>query len=263
VIFLVNMTLSSRGVRLRGLLTSVLDFCYPGICANCDATVGSGATLCAECEAHLDALAAAAQCDRCGMPVERDGAPCASCVGGGVPHYERVIRLGVFEDPLKNLIHQMKYHRRWTLGEFLASRLAATERAKGILHGADVLVPVPLHFRRHVERGYNQVDVIARRLGGEKRKIPVVHVLRRTRNTETQTHIHSHEKRLANVRDAFALRRAARHIADKHVIVVDDVMTTGATLNAVARVLNQAEPASLCVMCLAIADPKRRGFEVV
>ena len=250
-------------VKLPAPIAQLLDFCYPGICANCNATVGSAVPLCADCDAKLDVIIAAPQCDRCGMPAASDGAPCAHCVGGGVPHYERVIRLGVFDDPLKHLIHQMKYHRRWSIGEYLASRLAATERAKGILQGTDVLVPVPLHFRRHVERGYNQADVIARKLAGEQRKIPVVHALRRTRNTETQTHLHSHEKRVANMRDAFALRRAARRLRDKHVVVVDDVMTSGATLQAVARVLKKAEPASLCVMALAIADPKRRGFEVI
>jgi ComF family protein len=197
------------------------------------------------------------------MPLATHGAPCPHCLGKGVPHFERIIRLGVFEHPLKHLVHQMKYHKHWVLGEYLADKLADTERAKGLLTETDALVPVPLHFRRHVARGYNQADVIARKLGGGGRKIRVVHALRRTRDTETQTHLPSHDKRVENVRGAFALRRAAKHLRGRHVVVVDDVTTSGSTLQEIARTLKEAEPASLCAIVLAIADRKGRGFEVI
>jgi len=149
------------------------------------------------------------------------------------------------------------------LWEFLAARLAETERAKGLLTETSVLVPVPLHFKRHIERGYNQADVIARELGGGGRGIKVLHALRRTRATETQTHLHNHDKRVENVRGAFALRRVARHLRGKHVVVVDDVMTSGSTMLEIARTLKAAEPASLSAIVLAIADRKGRGFEVI
>lgn len=250
-------------MHLKRLLDHVLDFCYPGICANCDATIGDGSALCPDCAAKLDALACAAACELCAMPLPTNAAPCAHCLGKGVPHFERVIRLGVFDDPLKHLIHQMKYHKRWPLGELLAAQLAATERGKGLLTETQVLVPVPLHFKRHLARGYNQADVIARQLGAGRRRIPVVHALRRTRDTETQTHLHSHQQRGENLRDAFALRRAAKSIRGKHVVIVDDVTTSGSTLQSAARTLKQADLASLCAIVLAIADPKRRGFEAI
>ncbi len=248
-------------MQIRRVFEHVLDFCYPGACANCDATTESSAILCGDCNIKLNALVSAPSCDRCALPIHSHGAPCPHCVGGGIPHYERVVRLGVFEDPLKHLIHQTKYHRRWPLGEFLADRLLDTERAKGLLTQTDVLIPVPLHLRRHVSRGYNQADVIARRLGA-RCKIPVIHAVRRVRNTESQTHL-SHADRIANIRGAFAPTRAAKKIRDKHVIVIDDVFTVGATMNEMARVLKQAEPASLCAMVLAIADPRRKGFEAI
>jgi ComF family protein len=249
-------------VPIPRLLGHVLDFAYPGICANCDATTGSLSQLCEGCDAMLDELIRAAACELCAMPLALDGAPCPYCKAKGIPHFDRVIRLGVFDDPLRHLIHQMKYHGRWALAEFLASRLFATERAKGLLTETQALVPVPLHFRRHVARGYNQADVIAAKIARLNRT-PVVYALRRTRNTETQTHLHSHAKRIENLRGAFALRRAARHLRGTHVIVVDDVMTTGATMLEVARTLKHAEPASLCAIVLAIADPKGRGFETI
>ena len=248
--------------RTLPLLRHVLDFCYPGVCACCDAGAAGGAVLCAECDAHLHQQTHSHACERCAMPVPYEGAPCPYCHGKGARWFGKILRLGVLEDPLKHLIHQMKYHRRWPLGELLADRLIGTERAKGLLTGTDVLVPVPLHLRRQLTRGYNQADVIARRIGW-RCGIPVLHAVRRTRNTDSQTNVHSQENRAANVRGAFELRRGAKALRGRHVVVVDDVMTTAATLASVARVLKKARPASLCAIVLAIADPRHRGFEAI
>ena len=248
--------------RAVPILRHVLNFCYPGVCTCCGGDAPGGAVLCRECDAHLLDQSRAHACERCAMPVAYEAAPCPYCHGDGAAWFEKVVRLGVFEDPLKHLIHQMKYHRRWPLGELLADRLVDTERAKGLLTGTEVLVPVPLHIRRHLTRGYNQADVITRRIGW-RCEIPVVHAVRRTRNTESQTNVHSQANRSANVRGAFELRRAAKALRGKHVVVVDDVMTTAATLASVARVLQRARPASLCAIVLAIADPRHRGFEAI
>jgi len=246
---------------LRTALGQTLDFCYPGICANCEASSEGGAVICDDCSAGLDALAASSSCDRCAMPLAGAGAPCPYCFGDGIRPFERMLRLGVFEDPLKHLIHLAKYHRRWPLCELLADRLVACERVKGLLTETDILVPVPLYLRRHISRGYNQADVIARRIGKVCR-IPVLHPARRVRNTETQTHL-SQAQRAANVRGAFALKRCARKLFAKHVVLVDDVMTTGSTLRELGRTLKHAAPASLSVLTLAIADKRGRGFEVI
>ena len=249
-------------MRLPAMVSRLLDFCFPSNCAACAQFLEGSTPLCAKCLQELDDLTHAPSCSLCGRPAATHAAPCAYCRGAGIAHFERVCRLGVFEDPLKHLVHQVKYHGRWPLAEFLADQLLQTERAKGLLTETQILVPVPLHSRRLNSRGFNQADVIARRLG-KQCCIPTVDALRRTRDTETQTSFHSHEARRRNVKDAFAARRAARAITDKHVVVVDDVMTTGATLNAVAQVLHQFHPASLCALTLAVADPKGRAFEVI
>jgi ComF family protein len=249
-------------VLLRRLVSNALDFCYPGACAVCDLPFEGGGFLCADCGGKLTALADAGACEHCAKPLPMPGV-CPYCHGRGVRPFERIIRIGTFDDPLKHLIHQMKYQKRWALAEHLADRLLNTERAKGLLTHTDVLVPVPLHIIRHVQRGYNQSEVIARRIGKVCDK-PVVRAVRRTRATATQTHLHSHDARVANVKGAFALRRAqGRKIFGKHVVVVDDVSTSGATLAAVGRALKEAAPASLCALVLAIADPKGRAFEAV
>src|SRR5207248_6755216 len=127
---------------------------------------------------------------------------------------------------------------RWPLAEFLADRLLDQERVKGLLSETDArdtrIVPVPLYFTRQIRRGYNQADLLARRLASQC-EIKLGNVISRIRPTETQTRL-SPTKREENVHGAFALidRDALR---DKHVIIIDDVKTTGATLQAVARAI--------------------------
>jgi ComF family protein len=242
----------------------VLDFCYPGVCAACKADCPGSQPLCPDCSIKLAQLEMGPACDRCARPVPEPNAPCPHCKGDGMRPYDRIIRLGLFDEPLKDVIHQMKYHRRWSLGEMLADRLLKQERVLGLLSETIArqtrIVPVPLYHWRQVSRGYNQSEVIARRIK-KRSDIKLAHPVARLRNTETQTNL-SPTRRIENVRDAFGLINA-RCIKGKHVIVVDDVMTTGATLQAVGRALKQANPASLCAIVVAVADPRHRDFQAI
>jgi ComF family protein len=246
---------------LTRVIRQVVEFCYPGQCAVCESAGEHRGALCASCLDDLRRLERMAGCSRCGRPLTQADSPCPYCMGRGIFPFQRIVRLGTFSDPLKHLIHQTKYHRRWELSEELADRLLEQERAKGVLTETDCLVAVPLHPLRHIGRGYNQAEVLARRLG-RRCDIRVVRPVVRLRNTATQTHLHSRAKRIENLRDAFGLVDG-RCISGQHVVVVDDVMTSGATLQAVGRVLREARPASLCAMVLAVADPLGRGFQAV
>jgi ComF family protein len=249
------------GVKLTGLVSQVIDFCYPGRCAACKAAVEGAAMLCPACNDELRKLETAAGCTWCGRPIPEVGAPCPHCLGDGIAHFDRVLRLGVFAEPLKHLIHQMKYHRQWGLAEDLAERLLAQERVKGMLGETDVIVPVPLHRLRQVSRGYNQAEVMAKRLV-RRRNIRIARPVVRLRHTESQTEMTSVQAREDNLRDAFGLVSPKR-VKGMHVLVVDDVMTTGATLRAVARALRPAKPASLSALVLAVADPRGRDFQSI
>jgi ComF family protein len=249
------------GVPLPRLLDDLLEFCFPGSCAVCEASCAGAQPLCEKCLADLKKLSDAAQCLLCGLPIALEGSPCPHCKGAGVAHFERIMRLGIFEEPLRDLIHQLKYNNHWALGETLADWLLKKEHIKGLLAETQALVPVPLHRWRQFTRGYNQAELIARRIA-KRCGIPVVHPAVRKRNTETQTHMHSHAQRMQNLSDAFELRNS-KSIRGKHVVVIDDVMTTGATLQTLARALKPAKPASLCAIVVAVADPMRRGFEAV
>jgi ComF family protein len=248
-------------VRVTTVIRDLVDFCYPPACAACRAECETGEFLCAACLDQFRALESAAGCERCGMPLAYDGAPCPFCNDRGIRYYRRLLRLGTFSDPLKTLIHQLKYNSRWSLAERLADRLMEQERVRTLLNDTDVIAAVPLHRWKQFRRGYNQADLIAERLSQKMHK-PLVRPAIRVRNTESQTHLRSRQERLQNLRNAFRLINP-KLIADKRVLVIDDVTTTGATLQSLARTLKRAKPANLSALVVAIADPKHRDFQVV
>ena len=247
-------------MKIAGIIRGVMDFWFPWSCAVCRTGFeGRPGPLCSKCHTALRKLEDEPSCPVCAASLPMHRSPCPYCKGKGWPNFERVVRLTSYQDPVGAMVRHLKYHRGWGLGEELANRLLEQQRVQQVLEQTQVLVPVPLHWRRQLVRGYNQAEVIARHLAaaGPKR-IPVARPLRRVRNTETQTHLHSHAKRASNLRDAFALVDG-RPLAGRHVTLVDDVWTTGATMQAIARVLKTARPASLSAIVVAAADP--RGIE--
>ncbi|HEX8915116.1 MAG TPA: phosphoribosyltransferase family protein [Humisphaera sp.] len=253
--------------RALSLVRDVVDLVYPTACACCLAHTPGAGPLCAACHEQLVRQEEAAACPACAMPLANHGDPCPYCEGKGEPNFEQVVRLTVYANPAQTLIHRMKYHGRWALAEFFGDRLVARPAVQALLYEADVLVPVPLHPLRQLSRGYNQAEVLARRLrsgirAGLGRRVRVARPLVRARNTPTQTAVHSRANREENLRDAFALVDP-RAVAGKHVVVVDDVTTTGATLQSVARALKPAKPASMSAIAISIADPKGRAFSVI
>ena len=246
----------------RTALRHVVDFCYPGKCSFCEAPCEGDVPLCEPCRIDLHALEVAPACAHCAKPVADHDAPCPYCKGKGLRPLETIVRLSVFDDPVKHLIHQIKYHRGWPLAEFLADRLLDQDRVTRLLAQTDVLVPVPLYPLRQILRGYNQAEVIARRLVKKSEsRLRLMGPAVRLKNTESQTHL-SPTKREENLRDAFGISHP-KSVRGKRVVLVDDVTTTGATLVSLARELSRAEPVSISAITIAIADPKGRGFEQV
>ena len=176
-------------------------------------------------------------CDRCGDPlptwraISRPLAVCARCRRAR-PIVSRARAIGSHDGALRAIVHALKYEGRRSLARPLATLMR--QRGADVLADATCVVPVPLHASRRRERGFNQASDLARYLD-----LPVVPALRRTRPTATQTGLPA-AQRHRNVRDAFTLSRAGRrlsHMSAAIVVLVDDVSTTGATLEACARAL--------------------------
>jgi ComF family protein len=191
------------------------------------------------------AVALGASCAACGELLEHPtgGPVCGACwqsIAAQTPPLvqvsaviERAQAIGLHEGALRSIIHALKYEGRRSLSTPLARLIR--DRCGYVLEAADVAVPVPLHPSRRRQRGFNQALDLARGLG-----LPVRRALRRVRATGSQTGLSASERH-QNVRRAFAASRLpwrSRSIRGRVVVLVDDVSTTGATLEECARVLN-------------------------
>jgi ComF family protein len=247
---------------LKQLTRDLTNFIYPPHCAACREMLAEGASqFCSHCAGALDSLASTPSCLECAAPIP-EGSACPFCGGSGIAPFDAIAALGPFREPLRNLVHQMKYRHRWPVAEILADAMYDHPRIRKILDQTDILVPVPLHWSRQIQRGYNQADTLAHRLARRSQRITVEHPIVRLKNTPAQTAVYSAADRAANLRFAFGLVRD-RQISGKRVTLVDDVITTASTLKSAARAIKQASPASIRAITVAAADPRRQDFQKV
>ena len=211
------------------------------------------APACAACERPLDAPTEGPVCRQCWTSIAAT-VPATLPAAGAI---DRGIAAGAYDGALRNILHALKYEGRSSLARPLAA--FAREAGADILHGCSCAVPVPLHPWRRMTRGFNQAAEIARGLG-----LPVVDALRRTRATSPQTELDAAARR-RNVAGAFApspwltlLPGRTRLIEDAAVVLVDDVHTTGATLDACATVLKTAGAREVRALTIARAALPQR-----
>lgn len=222
------------------LLDRLMHALLPASCLGCGRPLpaaGAPLGLCAVCRASLVPVPRKA-CASCLRPLAAHALPagyrCGAC-RQSPPAFDRLVALWSYRPPLDAVVRGLKFGRLDYLGRHLAAALAA-ELAPG-LAGCDQVVPVPLHWRRRLARGYNQAERIARPLAG-RLGLPCVQALARRRATPPQSLL-GREERLANLRKAFRVPRPDR-VRGLHVLLVDDVATTGATLDAAAAALKKA-----------------------
>lgn len=192
--------------------------------------------MCAACRANVIAVGTRC-CQRCGKPLPDGGAHCYHCRGSKAGKYRcQIIRSAlVFGPQVRAVVHAFKYASRTHLAEELANYMAAQWPLYPQLAQAQVLVAVPLHRKKRRSRGYNQSELLAQALG-RRLHLPVDNaLLERVRNTPSQTEF-GREGRLQNMQGAFACRLPQR-VKGKTVLLIDDVATTGATLEGCAEAL--------------------------
>jgi ComF family protein len=235
-----------RGVR--GLASGALDLLVPPECCGCQRSLETGALLCLRCDRELPRLAR----DRCQLCQQAAGPVCSACAAKTTP-LAACVAAASFEGIVETWIHRFKYPGRGlsgldpSPGRALAS-LAVEAAGLAPEPPPRLIVPVPLHPKQLRRRGFNPACLLARAIAREIGACVAPAGLRRVRDTPSQTGL-DRSARQRNVRDAFAPSPRLEVPAD--VWLVDDVVTTGATLSAAARALREAGAQRVVAVCAA------------
>jgi ComF family protein len=235
----------------RTAVARLVDLLYPPRCLICDADLPTdhGSPLCDDDERRVVVIDDPI-CDLCGRKMYAQATGELICGECRVQerHFDRAFSATMYNDVMKPLVHLYKYGMRQHLAKPLARWLIAFMRAHVDAASFDAIVPVPLHWRRYQYRGFNQAIELAQPVAREFDLPIITRVLRRVRHTLPQVDL-SPEERVKNIEGAFVVRHPER-IAGKRLLLVDDVYTTGATLNECARVLKRAGAAEVVGLTL-------------
>jgi ComF family protein len=249
-----TLRLCRNGVRRAAKLA--LDIALPTLCVACREPV-DGEGVCAGCWAKLSFIAPP-HCPRLGIPFVYDPGPDMLSMEAiaDPPAYGRARAAVRYDEVARTLVHSLKYQDRTDLAPIMGRWMARAGRE--LLDSADMLIPVPLHWRRAWSRRYNQSAALARVVQDHSAVKLRGNLLARVRATEQQVGL-SRTQRANNVQGAFAVSADLRgEVAGRRVIVVDDVLTSGATVDACARALLRAKAAQVDVLVFArvVDSPK-------
>lgn len=236
---------------MLSILQPLVDLLFPPFCPSCEAPLGEGRQdpLCGACWQGILPVAPP-WCPACGFPypVGTEAFLCERC-HRRPPSYAYARAAAYYRDPLRPAIHALKYRGKTALAGPLGRFMAAAGRRHLHLEDVNGLVPVPLHPARLAERGFNQAALLAREVGRHWRIPVLASLLTRVIPTQPQSDLSEVERR-RNVRGAFALGRPGA-VKGRHLLLIDDILTTGATAAECARVLGAGGADSVGVFTLA------------
>lgn len=229
------------------LLQDLFYTLFPGTCLLCQQPSGRHFDLCQACEAELPWLGK--HCSRCALPLPTtETSPLCGQCQNQPPAFSRCTSAWTYGFPVNHLITDFKHRHSLASFHTLAELwLKANTPTLGAAR-PDALMPVPLHWRRRWQRGFNQSCLLAEHWG-KALQIPVIHNLHRDRHTPPQQGLSAADRR-RNLRQAFSLKRPG-DIAGKSIALVDDVLTTGATAHSLATILSRGGASRVDIWCLA------------
>ena len=226
-------------------LNGLVDFLYPPVCLSCNSFLENSSDLiCEKCLDNISELDLPF-CSLCQQFIQ-SGNRCPDCDISGLP----VFCLGQFTDVLQAMVHQLKYYGFSRLGGLLAGRLVKKHKLSIEKLKADYIVAIPLYSTREKSRGFNQAAILADIIGSHTGIPAKENILMRIKKTKDQTRLNP-EQRKKNVRGAFEV--TGGDLIGKKIIIVDDVVTTGATVNEAAETLRRAgaKPVAVCAVAAA------------
>ncbi len=240
---------------LKSTLNALASVMFAAPCRVCGGALrnASRIPICTDCLEGFHRITGPV-CLGCGRPITSPvaaeaGHPLCRLCRAGFYAFERARSFAAYDDALSEAISLLKYEEVTRLGQWFAARLAETVAREGLEWRADVVVPVPLHPERQRERGYNQAELIARPLARRLGLRFDPHLLVRTKPRPPRLLL-SRRERWESVRGAYATR-PGREVDNLRVLLVDDVMTTGATLDSCARALKDAGAAAVAGLTVA------------
>ena len=221
-------------------MKAMLDLLFPPVCMVCHQRIPAAKeVLCSDCQSRT-AVITEDYCKKCGTPLKESY--CQSCSDH---EYIFDFSRSVYQygDVVQTLIHELKYNGFKSPGKFLAAGIQAYANDNKEYRDYDLVMAVPLHRVRKRERGYNQSELLARKLA-KSLEIPYLEPVRRRYYTKSQTLL-SADERKDNLKDAFRVRK---NVQAKKIILVDDVFTTGSTVNEISKTLRAAGAAKIAVL---------------
>ncbi|MBE7530668.1 MAG: ComF family protein [Ardenticatenaceae bacterium] len=235
---------ASSKIKLVALIETLRDLVFPPVCANCRKV---GKQICSECHQQIQWVKKPI-CSCCGRLVVSDQIVICDACMKRPPPLKQIRAATIFAEPISTIIHKMKYQGAFGLSRVLAELMVSAWNEWKI--PVDMVAPIPLHPDREKKRGYNQSALLGRWFSQQSRLVYVPDLLKRTRFTIPQVGL-SAEERAKNVQGAFAVD--GYQLIGKHVLLVDDVCTTGSTLAAAAQVVLETGAAAVSGYCLARA----------
>ena len=231
------------------MIQFILNFLFPNKCIICD-SYASQNKVCSECWGNFSFITKP-YCSLCSHPFAYDNdleAICGACIAKS-PKYDKAISIFKYDHFSKKIIHKFKYQDQLHILDYLSGLMLNMGRE--IIQNSDIIIPVAMHKHKLLKRGYNQAALLAMRIASKQNIKYLPQAIIKTENTIPQAGLEKKD-RLKNIKSSFKINaKFTEEIKGKRILLVDDVITTGATITECCKILKTAKPAKIFVLTLA------------